>query len=99
MRCPDLKQLVLFIIFRNDEKVVRLTTKTRMLCNMKQDNQWKLWKANHDNVKFCNKNVNVVEKNYVEAQKYISYNEEEARVLLADRVCYHDDTYILTFER
>ena len=33
---------------------------------------WKLWKANHDNVKFCNKNVNVVERHYTEAQKYLT---------------------------
>ena len=26
----------------------------------------------------------------------VSYNEEEARVFLANRVRYHDDTYILT---
>ena len=38
-----------------------------MLCNMKQDMK-ALWKTNHANVKFCNKNVNVVENNYIEAQ-------------------------------
>ena len=59
---------------------------------------WKLWKTNHDNVKFCNKNVNVVENNYILSTK-VSYNEDEARVLLANRVGYHDNTYILTCER
>ena len=41
-----------------------------MLCNMKQD--MKVMKTNHDNVKLCNKNVNVVEKNYIKAQKYLT---------------------------
>ena len=48
--------------------------------------------------KFCNTNVNVVEKNYIKNTK-VSYNEEKARVLLANRVGYHDNTYILTCER
>ena len=29
----------------------------------------------------------------------VSYNEEEARVFLANRVRYHDDTYILTYKK
>ena len=44
--------------------------KTPMLCNMKQDME--VTKDNHDNVKFCNKNVNVVEKNYIKAQRYLT---------------------------
>ena len=51
MKCPDLKQLVL-LIFEMMKKWSPVA-KTCMLCNMK---------TNHGNVKFCNKNVNVVEK-------------------------------------
>ena len=40
-----------------------------MLCNMKQD--VKVMKTNDENVKFCNKNVNAVEKKYITAQKYL----------------------------
>ena len=46
------------------------TAKTCMLCNMKKD--MKVMKNNHDNVTFCNKNVNVVEKNYIKAHKYLT---------------------------
>ena len=31
---------------------------------------------NHDNVKFCNKNGNVVEKNYIKAQKYLKMKKK-----------------------
>ena len=65
MKCLDLKQLVLFIF--EMMKKWSPTAKTRMLCNMKQLR----YETNHDNVKFCNKNVNVVEKNYIKAQKYL----------------------------
>ena len=50
-------------------------------------------------VKFCDENVNVVENNYIKARQKLSNNEEEARFLLAYRVRYHVDTYILTCER
>ena len=54
-------------------------------------------KINHDNVKFCNKSVNVVEELYWSTKA--SYNEEDARVLLANHVRYHDGNYIHTCER
>ena len=64
---------ICFIHFRNDENSSR-TAKTRMLCNMKQS-----MKKNHDNVKVCNKNVNVVvEKNYTKAQKYLTMKRKLA---------------------
>ena len=43
------------------------TAKTCILCNMKKD-----MKKNLDNVKLCNKNVIVVEKNFIKAQKYLT---------------------------
>ena len=46
--------------------------KTCILCNMKQD--MKVMKnINHDNVKFCNKNVNVVEKNYIKHKSILQW--------------------------
>ena len=48
-------------------------------------------KINHNNVKLCNKNVNVVEKNYAQRHKIsakVSYSEGEALFLLANRVSY-----------
>ena len=75
MKCLDLKQLVL-VIFEMMKKWSP-TAKTRMLCNMKQDMK-KLWKTNHDNVKFCNKNFNVVEKNYIKAKKYLKMKRKLA---------------------
>ena len=59
---------------------------------------WKLWKTNPDHVKFCNKNVNVVEKNYIKAQKYLTMKRKVAFYWLIV-FCYHDDTYILACER
>ena len=43
------------------------TAKPRTLSNMRQDN-----------VKFCNKNVNLVEKNYIKAQKYLTMKRKLA---------------------
>ena len=48
-----------------------------MLGNMKQDMKV-MKKKNHDNVKFCNKSVNVVEKNYIKAQKYLTMKRKLA---------------------
>ena len=70
MKCPDLKKGVL-LIFEMMKKWSPTTTKTRMLCNMKQDMK-SYEKTNHDNVKLCNKNVDEVEKNYIKAQKYLT---------------------------
>ena len=38
----------------------------------------KVMKTNHDKVKFCNKNVNVVDKNYIKAQKYLTMKRKLA---------------------
>ena len=38
----------------------------------------KVMKNKYDNVKFCNKNVNAVEKNYNEAQKYLTMKRKLA---------------------
>ena len=74
MESLDLKQLVLPIFKRM--KKWSPTAKTRMLCNMKQD--MKVMKTNHVNVKFCNKNVNLVEKNYIKVQKYLTMKRKLA---------------------
>ena len=74
MKYLDLKQLVL-LIFEMMKKWSP-NAKTRTLCNMKQD--MKVMKNNHDNVKFCNKNVNAVEKNYIKAQKYLTMKRKLA---------------------
>ena len=76
MKCPDLKQLVL-LIFEMMKKVV--TDREKHACCVTWNKIWKLWKTNHDNVKFCNKNVNVVEKNYIKAQKYLTMKRKLAR--------------------
>ena len=68
--------------------------KTRMLCNMKQD--MKAMK-NNDHAKLCKKCLCSREELYYSTR--VSYNEEEARVLLDNHVSYHDDTHILTCER
>ena len=57
MKCLDLKQLVLFIF-----EMMKKWSPTSMLCNMKQDMKV---------MKICDKNVNVVEKKYIEPQKYL----------------------------
>ena len=48
-----------------------------MLCSMKQDMKV-MKKKNHDNVKFCNKNVNVVEKKYTNTQRYLTMKRKLA---------------------
>ena len=54
------------------------TAKTRMLCNMKQLRYESYEKQIMINVKFGNKNVNVVEKNYIKAQKYLKMKRKLA---------------------
>lgn len=47
-----------------------------MLCNMKQD--MKVMKKKIMTMSVCNKNVNVVEKNYIKEQKYLTMKRKVA---------------------
>ena len=62
MKCPNLKQLVLLIF----EMIKKWSPTLKHACCVTYESYEK---QNHDNVKSGNKNVNVVEKNYIEAEK------------------------------